>query len=99
MKNGQSVSVQWSSYTPGKSVNIVECSQRNSLDAAACDLKHASLLQPDPTGTGSGSISIIEGPVGTGVCDATHSSCVIVVNDGGSLLPAASVRIPISFAR
>jgi hypothetical protein len=98
LKNGQSVSVRWSSYTAGKSVNVVECSQRNSLDAAACDLKHASLLQPDPTGSGSGSISIIEGPVGNGLCDASHSNCVIVVNDGGSLLAAASVRIPISFA-
>jgi len=99
LANGQSVSVNWSNYTPKKSVNIVECSQPNGIDASACDLKHAALLQRDPTGTGSGSISVVEGAVGTGQCDAAHSQCVIVVNDGGSLLPAASVRIPISFAR
>ncbi len=98
LTNGASVSVRWSDYTPGKTVNIVECSQRDTLDASACDLKHAALLLPDPTGSGSGSISIVAGPVGTGTCDAAHPNCAVIVNDGGSLDPAASVRIPIAFA-
>jgi len=98
LTNGQVVTAHWSGFTPNKSVNIVECSQRNTLDAGACDLKHAALLQPDPRGTGSGSITIVVGKVGTGTCDASHPMCAIVVNDGGSLDPAASVRIPVTFA-
>ena len=98
LTNGASVTVHWTNFTPGKSVNVVECSQRESTDASTCDLKHASLLNKDPTGAGTATIGIVEGSVGTGICDAAHNSCVIIVNDGGSLTPAASVRIPISFA-
>ena len=98
LTNGESVAVRWSGFTPGKAVNIVECSEPNTLDASKCDLKTASLLQPDPTGSGSGSIGIVVGAIGTGTCDAAHSGCIVVVNDGGSLDPAASVRIPIRFA-
>jgi len=98
LTNGETVVVHWSDFTPNKTVNIVECSQPNTLDASACDLKNASLLQPDPTGSGTGSIKIVAGTVGTGTCDATHPHCVVIVNDGGALTAAASVRIPISFA-
>lgn len=98
LANGQPVTVRWSSYTAGKSVNIVQCSKRDSTDASACDLKRAALLQPDPTGTGSATISVVAGKVGSGTCDATHPNCVIVVNDGGSLDPASNVRVPITFA-
>ncbi len=96
--DGQSVTVTWSGYTPGKTVNVVQCSERVGTDATACDLKHGAILHPDPTGSGSVAITVVTGAVGTGVCDAAHSQCVIVVNDGGSLEPTASVRVPISFA-
>jgi hypothetical protein len=67
-------------------------------DAAACDIKAGTILQPDPTGSGSLPLTIVVGPVGTGICDATHPVCDVVVNDGGSLDPAASLRIRIKFA-
>jgi dienelactone hydrolase len=98
LTNGETVAVQWSGFTPNKTVNIVECSEPRTLDATACDLKNAALLQPDPSGTGTGSIKIVAGSVGTGICDATHPQCVVIVNDGGALTAAASVRIPITFA-
>lgn len=98
LTNGQKVTVHWSNYTPGKSVNVVECSTLNTFDAAACDLKHASLLQPDPTGSGTATITIVEGAVGNGTCDASHPNCTIIVNDGGSFDASASVRLPITFA-
>jgi fermentation-respiration switch protein FrsA (DUF1100 family) len=98
LRAGQSVTVNWSHYTPGKSVNIVECSERDTLDAAACDLKHATLLHADPTGSGSLAFTIVSGPVGNGLCDAAHDTCALIVNDGGSFDRAASVRIPITFA-
>lgn len=98
LRNGQAVLVKWSGYTPGKSINIVQCSSHVNGDSAACDLQTGYILQPDPTGEGSIELPIVVGPVGTGVCDAQHE-CDVVVNDGGSLDPDASVRITIRFAK
>jgi hypothetical protein len=98
LTNGQVVTVKWSGYTPGATINIVQCSSHVPGDAAACDLKAGKILQPNPTGAGSLPLGIVVGPVGTGICDATHPVCDVVVNDGGSLDPAASVRIRITFA-
>ncbi len=96
--SGQTVTVEWSGFTPGKTINIVQCSNHTAGDASACDLKHGKILHPDPTGSGSLPLEIVVGPVGNGACDASHSKCQIVFNDGGSLDPAASVRVSISFA-
>jgi hypothetical protein len=72
---------------------------RRSLVAAVAGLAMFGTARASSSKASSTStIGIIEGPVGTGVCDATHDNCVIIVNDGGSLTPGASVRIPISFA-
>jgi len=98
LTNGQVVTVKWSGYTPGAMINIVQCSSHVPNDAAACDIKAGKILQPNPTGSGSLPLDIVVGPVGTGICDATHPVCDVVVNDGGSLAPAASLRIRIKFA-
>jgi alpha-beta hydrolase superfamily lysophospholipase len=98
LTNGQTVTASWSGFTPGKTINIVQCSNRTPGDASACDLKTGKILQPNPTGTGSLPLRIVTGPVGSGLCDATTPDCQIVFNDGGSLDPMASVRISISFA-
>ncbi|MGZ8765217.1 MAG: alpha/beta hydrolase [Acidimicrobiia bacterium] len=98
LTNGQTVTVSWSGFTPGKTINIVQCSNRTAGDASACDLKTGKILQPNPIGNGSLPMQVVTGPVGTGVCDATTPDCQIVFNDGGSLDPKASVRISISFA-
>jgi Neocarzinostatin family len=95
---GATVTVSWSGFTPGKTINVVQCSNRTAGDASACDLKTGKILQPDPTGTGSLPMEIVTGPVGTGVCDSAHPDCQIVFNDGGSLDPSSSLRISISFA-
>jgi hypothetical protein len=98
LTNGQTVTVSWSGFTPGNTINIVQCSNRTAGDASACDLKSGKILQPNPTGSGSLEMQMVTGPVGTGICDADHSDCQVVFNDGGSLDPSASVRISISFA-
>ncbi len=98
LTDGQTVTVSWKGFTPGSTINIVQCSNRTAGDASACDLKTGKILQPNPTGSGSLPLEIVTGPVGTGVCDATSSDCQIVFNDGGSLDPKASVRVSISFA-
>ena len=89
LTNGQTVTVSWTGFTPGKTINIVQCSNRTPGDASACDLEHGKILQPDPTGSGSLAMEIVTGPVGSGVCDATTPNCQIVFNDGGSLDPNA----------
>jgi len=90
LTDGQVVTVKWSGFTPGATINIVQCSSHVPGDATACDLKTGKILQPNPTGSGSLPLDIVVGPVGNGICDAAHPVCDVVVNDGGSLDPAAN---------
>jgi hypothetical protein len=97
--DGQKVTVDWSGYTPGKVVNILECgpSVVQTDSSSACTFSGAKILTPDPTGHGSVNLQVVTGTVGTGICDAAHPGCVIVVNNASSTDADASVRIPISF--
>jgi len=95
LTNGQVVTVSWTGYLPGKVVNVVECS---STSQTGCDVAAGRILVPDTTGSGSVTLPIVEGQVGDGACDATHSGCQVVVNDAGLEDPSASIRIPITFA-
>ena len=96
LANGQTVTVHWSGYLPGKVVNILECS---SNSAAGCNITGGRILTPDPTGKGTTTLEIVAGQVGTGVCDAAHPGCQVAVNDAGLVTPpAATIRIPITFA-
>jgi hypothetical protein len=99
LTDAQSVTVSWHGYAPGVSVNILECSKSPPTQATDCDLTagQADILEADPTGTGSLPFTVTTGTVGSGVCDASHPGCVIVVNQGGSLAPSASAIVPISF--
>lgn len=100
LRGGQMVTVAWSGYTPGKVVNILQCNgaNRDLSKSSECDYSKAALLHPDPTGAGSVQLEIIEGPIGTGVCDATHPGCFIIVNNASSTDPKDSVRVDIGFA-
>ncbi|HEY7947221.1 MAG TPA: neocarzinostatin apoprotein domain-containing protein [Acidimicrobiales bacterium] len=98
LANGQAVTVSWQGYAPGVSLNVLECSKSPPTQATDCDLTNAAIGHADPTGAGSLSFAVTTGAVGSGVCDATHPGCVIVVNQGGSLEPSASAITPISFA-
>jgi len=100
LTNGETVTVTWSGYSAGKVVNILECngSDQSLSSSAACSFAHAKILTPDPTGHGSQTLEVVEGPVGDGTCDAAHPGCFIVVNNASSSAPGASIKIPISFA-
>jgi len=100
LRGGQTVTVAWSGYTPGKVVNILQCNgaNRDLSKSSECDYSKAALLHPDPTGAGSVQLEIVEGPIGTSVCDAAHPGCFIIVNNASSTDPKDSVRIDISFA-
>ncbi len=97
LADGQTVTVSWHGYVAGQTVNVLECSTSPPTQAGDCDLHTGDLLHPDPTGTGTVSFTVTTGAVGSGTCDATHPGCVIVINQGGSLVPSASVIVPIAF--
>ena len=99
LHDGQAVTVRWSGYTPGKVVNILECSQVNITTASStgCSFSHAAILHPDPTGSGSVALHVGTGAIGNGVCDVVHS-CFVVVNNASSTNPADTKALPIRFA-
>jgi len=101
LTGGQVVTVKWSGYTPGKVVNILQCNatDRELSNSSACDFANAKLLQPDPTGDGEAQLTIVEGPVGDGVCDAKHAGCFVVVNNASSSDPRDSVIVDITFKK
>jgi dienelactone hydrolase len=100
LHGGQMVTVAWNGYTAGKVVNILQCNggDRDLTKSNECEYSKAALLHPDPTGEGSVQLEIVEGPIGTGVCDAAHPGCFIIVNNASSTDPKDSVRVDISFA-
>jgi dienelactone hydrolase len=99
LHDGQAVTVQWRGYTPGKVVNILECStvEISTASSAGCSFAHAAILHPDPTGSGSVVLDIGTGVIGNGVCDAAHS-CFVVINNASSTSPTGSKVVPIRFA-
>jgi len=101
LSGGQLVTVDWSGYTPGKAINILQCtaSNRDMTNSAGCDYTKAALLHPNPTGEGSLQLEIVEGTVGDGICDAQHQGCFILVNNESSTDPRDSVFLDITFAK
>jgi dienelactone hydrolase len=98
LTDGQVLTVSWEGFAPGVAVNILQCSVPQPTTASDCNLKTATLLHADPQGAGSLPFTVHTGLAGSGLCDATHPQCVVVINQGGSLSPAATVATPISFA-
>ncbi len=99
LHDGQAVTVRWSGYTPGKVVNILECSHVDiaAASSAGCSFAHAAILHPDPTGSGSVVLHVGTGAIGNGVCDEVHS-CYVIVNDASSTNAADTKALPIRFA-
>jgi dienelactone hydrolase len=99
LTSGEAVTIRWSGYTPGKVVNILECSHVDvsTGSSAGCTFANAGLLHPDPTGSGQFTMHIVTGPVGNGTCDSTHR-CSIAVNNASSLTASNTRVLPIAFA-
>ena len=95
LTDGQTVTVDWSGFQPGKVVNIlvVLLSQCDRLQYLRRSHPHAG-----PNRRGTVSLRIVEGRVGSGICDAAAPRCQVLVNDAGLESPSAMVRIPIMFA-
>ncbi len=98
LTSGEAVTVRWSGYTAGKTVNILECSHVDisSGSSAGCDFANAGLLHPDPSGHGQFVMHIVTGQVGNDVCDSTHP-CFIAVNNAGSLNTSNTKILRIAF--
>ncbi len=99
LTSGEAVNVQWSGYTVGKVINILECSHVDisTGSSAGCSFANAGLLHPDPTGRGHFTMHIITGQVGNGICDSTHP-CYIAVNNASSLTASNTKILKITFA-
>lgn len=68
-----------------------------TASSAGCSFAYASILHPDPTGSGSVVLHVRTGTIGSGVCDATHS-CYVIVNNASSTNPAGTKAVPTRFA-
>jgi dienelactone hydrolase len=99
LTNGEAVTVQWSGYTAGKVINILECSnvEISTGSSAGCDFANAGLLHADPAGRGHFTMRIITGQVGNGNCDSNHP-CYVAVNNASSLSAADTKILKITFA-
>lgn len=97
LRDGQKVTVTWSGFLPGKTVNIVQCAGDGTRGSGACDITTGRILQPDPTGAGTLDLTVRVGAVGDGVCDPANP-CTIVVNDAGLQDADATLRFPVTFA-
>jgi predicted esterase len=97
LTDGQSITVSWSGFLPGKVVNIMQCAGDGTGGAAACNISGGKILVPNPEGSGSLELVIRIGPIGNGVCDSAKP-CVVLVNDAGLTDDEAILRIPITLA-
>ena len=97
LRDGERVTLTWSGFLPGKTVNIVQCTGDGRGGSETCEIRPGQVLLPDPTGSGRLEMAVTTGKVGNGVCDATHP-CTILVNDSGLQEPEAFVYFPITFA-
>jgi predicted dienelactone hydrolase len=96
LSDGQQIQVSWRGFTPGSSLNILECTA-NATGPPDCDLTHALLLQPAGSGVGSLPFSVHQGPIGRGRCDAANS-CLLIVNESGIQAGGPTVATVIKFS-
>lgn len=97
LRDGQVVTVTWSGFLPGKTVNVLQCVGDGRGGTASCGIAAGHVLVADPTGSGSIDLTVHTGAFANGVCDATHP-CTVLVNDSGLLDEDASRRFPVTFA-
>ena len=97
LRDGQVVTVTWSGFLPGKTVNVLQCTGDGRGGTASCGISEGHVLVPDPDGSGSVDLTIHTGAFANGVCDA-QNPCTILVNDSGLLDEDAFVYFPVTFA-
>jgi dienelactone hydrolase len=96
LSDGQQIQVFWRGFTPGSTLNILECTG-NATGPPDCDLTHALIFQPAGSGTGSLPFTVHQGPIGRGRCDAANS-CLLIVNESGIQAGGPTVATVITFS-
>lgn len=97
LRDGQAVTVTWSGFLPGKTVNVLQCVGDGRGGTASCGIAEGHVLLANPTGAGTVDLTIHTGTFAGGTCDA-QNPCTILVNDSGLLDEDAFRRFPITFA-
>lgn len=88
LKDGTSVALTGTGYTPNLSLFVLECSSATG-GQAACDITHLGMATSSASGAVSTSFTVHTGTIGNGTCDATHTGCVIQVADAAGTSHAA----------
>jgi hypothetical protein len=98
LKNGQSVTVTGTGFTPSDSVYVIEC-LATATSSAGCNTAGATPVKVNADGTlPSTTFTVVTGTVGTGTCGTTASnsaSCAVTVANASGGDAAAA---PITFA-
>ncbi|MGC8499176.1 MAG: neocarzinostatin apoprotein domain-containing protein [Acidimicrobiales bacterium] len=98
LKNGQTVTVTGSGFTPGDSVYAVEC-LKGATGQSSCDLTTATAITVNTDGTlPSTSFTVVTGAVASGTCGTTAANarnCVIAV---ANISGGDAGEAPIAFA-
>lgn len=96
--DGQTVTVHWHGFATSGTVNVLQCSRNPPAHSGDCDLATARILAGLHQ-SGSTTLVVHTGSLGSGTCEPGRSNCVVVVNQGASRQSAANVVVPITFAR
>ena len=103
LKNGQSVTVTGSGFTPGDSVYVIEC-LKGASGQAGCDLTTATAVTVNSDGTlPSTSFKVVTGAVATGTCGTTaanaHNCVIAVANISGGDAGEAPIAFAVAAAK
>lgn len=99
LRDGQTVVVEGTGFSPGEQLQVVECGQKHQQTAPGdCNLGGMASVTSDSAGRVRTSFKVLKGPFGTSgiVCSATQP-CVIAVTQA-SLTPTEEDDALIRFA-
>jgi hypothetical protein len=98
LRDGQSVTVTASGFSPGLSLIVVQCADKGQQTGPGdCNLAVSTTLQTDAAGKAEATLTVAYGPFGANgvVCSATQP-CLVSVTEA-SFTPSQEADAPISF--
>lgn len=99
LRNRQQVQVHGSGFSPGESLQVVQCASRgNATGPGDCNLSGMVSVSADSAGRVTTTLTVLRGPFGTNriVCSA-HAPCLVSVTQA-SLHPSEEADALIRFA-
>ncbi|GAB2463682.1 hypothetical protein GCM10027265_11250 [Jatrophihabitans fulvus] len=98
LRDGQTVAVRATGFTPGEALQVVQCADRGTATGPSdCNLAAMQSAVSSARGTVAARLAVVRGPFGSSgvVCSATVR-CLISVTQA-SLTPTEQANAPISF--